>query len=237
MIMRIAPPLLLVMVSLSLAVLAGCGRDDAAKPPEKLTPVSVSPVLRRDLPVTESAVGAETALGVALDYDPSRIGTGARYIRLPFPEQVASRLRVGQAVTLSNFTEPERTARGQIREIRPPLNATTLSREVIVTVLESGWRPTGSVRGEVLLGIHSHALVIPEQAMVLRPAGAVVYVVEDGTAREKPVRIGIVRDGLIEILSGLKDGDSVAVDGAALLTGGARVAIRGAGKPAETPKP
>lgn len=247
---------LFLALALTLGV-AACGKGEPPKPPEKLTYITASGVAQQDLAVTESAVGAETALGIALDYDPTRIPGKTFYVRLPFPEHVASRLKIGQTVTLTGFADEGRSAQGRIREIRPALNASTLSREVIVAVNDHRWRPSGSVRGEVVLGVHQGALVVPEQAVVLRPAGnragmphpdvpmprapeaperpagggtpgtsAVVYVIEAEVARERVVKTGIARAGMVEIVQGLSGGETVAVDGAGLLTDGARIKLR-----------
>jgi len=210
-----------------LAAVAGCNRQEAAKPPERIVPVTTATVARKDLAIVESAVGSPTALDVAIAYDPTHVGTAALYVRLPFPEHVARELRVGQRVMLSGFGDGPPPVQGEIREIRPALNTTTLSREVIVAVKQPGrWHPGGSVRGEVVLGVHRNVLVVPEQAVVLRPAGTVVYVVEGETARERVVKTGTAREGAIEVTQGLSGNETVVVDGAGLLSGGARIKVR-----------
>lgn len=215
------------LLGLFLLALAACTSKEPPKPPERVVTVTAAPATQRDIAVTESAVGAETAVVAALGYDPTRTTTGAAYIRLPFPESIALQLKVGQPVRLSNFASPEQTVTGHIREIRPALNITTVSREVIVAVPRSRkWRPEGSVRGEVTLGVRKNAVTVPEQAVVLRPAGTVVYVVEGEVARERKVRPGIAREGVIEIADGLKPGETVVVDGAALLSDNVKVRIR-----------
>ena len=217
------PPLL--FGALLLSALAACGVKEAPKPPEKIVNATVAPVTVKDLPIAESAVGAETAIGLALDYDPTRLSGASFYVRLPFPEHVANRMRVGQTVTLTGFSDPAKTATGTIREIRPALDSTTLSREVIVAA-SGGWRPSGSIRGEVVLGVRKNALVVPEQAVVLRPAGSVAYVAEGETVKERVVQQGIQRGGEIEIVSGLNAGETVVVDGATQLTDGAKIKVR-----------
>jgi multidrug efflux pump subunit AcrA (membrane-fusion protein) len=224
----------LLLGALLLTALTACGVKEAPKPPEKIVNATIAPVTVKDLPIVESSVGAETAIGLALDYDPTRLAGATFYVRLPFPEHVANRMRIGQTVTLSSFADPAKTASGTIREIRPALDNTTFSREVIVAA-SGGWRPAGSIRGEVVLGVRKHALVVPEQAVVLRPAGGVVYVAEGETVKERIVQQGVRRDGEIEIISGLNAGESVVVDGAAQLTDGAKIKVRdGLSAPAAT---
>jgi len=213
-------------VTLAALMLIACGEKKQVKPPERIVNVTTAKVEKKDLPITESAVGMETALGMALDYDPTRTRGGTLYVRLPFPENVAQRLRSGQPVELSDFTQPGQTVRGTIREIRPALSATTLSRDVIVTVANNNWRPAGSIRGEVTLGIRRAALVVPETAVVLRPKGSVVYAVSGEHAKERVVTTGIQRDGFIEVRSGLEAGETIVVDGAALLSDGAKIKVR-----------
>lgn len=211
----------------ALVLSTGCGKQEAPKPPENIVNVTVAASRQTDVAITETAVGAETAIVSARGYDPTRVAGNASYIRLPFPQHVASQLKIGQPVTLNNFATPDKTARGVIQEIFPALDATTVSREVIVAVPHAReWRPEGSVRGEVVLSVRKNALVVPEQALVLRPAGTVVYVVQGETVEERPVRTGVVREGWIEILAGLKPSETVVVDGASLLTSGAKIKIR-----------
>ncbi|MGE5320488.1 MAG: efflux RND transporter periplasmic adaptor subunit [Hyphomicrobiaceae bacterium] len=205
---------------------AACGKKEEPTPQEKIVNVTVARVVARDLPVTESAVGGETWVSQAETYDPTRDLARRIYIRLPFPLEIVRRLRVGQEVTLTNFDDNRKTI-GVIREIRPALSTMTQTVEVIAEIRKPGaWRPSGSVRGEVTLDVHRHALVVPEQAIVLRPAGAVIYVVENGVAHARTVKTGIDREGIVEILEGVKAGETVAVDGAALLSDGAKVGVR-----------
>lgn len=208
-------------------VTAGCGKKEEQKPPEKIVNITTAQVVTRDLPLTESAVGSETWVSQADSYDPTRVAARRIYIRLPFPLDIVRRLRIGQPVTLINFEDGRKTS-GVIREIRPALSTMTQTVEVIAEVRNPGnWRPAGSVRGEVTLEVHRNMPVVPEQSVVLRPAGAVVYAVTDNVARAHTVKTGIQRDGVIEILEGIKPGQVVAVDGAALLSDGARVNVRG----------
>jgi membrane fusion protein (multidrug efflux system) len=214
-------------VLLVIAVIAiGCGKKEEPKPPENIANVTTTQVIARDLPLTESAVGSETWVSQADTYDPTRDLARRYYIRLPFPLDIVRRLTIGQSVTLTNFDDGKKTI-GVIREIRPALSTMTQTVEVIAEVKNpGGWRPAGSVRGEVTLEIHRHMPVVPEQSIVLRPAGAVVYVISDNVALAHPVKTGVQRDGMIEILDGIQPGWIVAVDGAALLTDGAKVSVR-----------
>ena len=217
-------PILPLVALAAVGLLTACGPKEAPKPPEKIVNVTTATVAQKDLPLTESAVGSATSLGFAQALDPTRLRRNSFSIRLPFPEHVARQLRIGQGVRLTSFDDPDKTATATIREIRPALDSTTQTMEVIAE-LPGGkaWYSVGSVRGEVTIGMRRAALTVPEQAVVLRPAGTVVYVTEGDVARERTVKTGVLRDGAIEIVAGLKASETVAVDGAALLSDGAKV--------------
>lgn len=223
-------PASVILLLVFFAIAASCTKKEAEKPPEKVVNITTARVQKKDLPVTESAVGNTTSLSVAQALDPNKMSRSALSIRLPFPEHVARQLRIGQNVRLTSFDENVKTATAYIKEIRPSLNSTTQTVEVIAE-LRAGhtWYSIGSVRGEVTIGIHRGALVVPEQAVVLRPAGSVVYVPEADSVQERVVQTGLARDGEIEIVQGLKAGETVAVDGAGMLSQGAKVKRRQAG--------
>ena len=61
-------------------------------------------------------------------------------------------------------------------------------------------------------------LAVPEQSVVLRPIGQVVYIVNKDKVEQRKVEIGINQNGVIEIISGLKENEIVALDGAGYLT-------------------
>lgn len=215
--------ILILITCMGLAV-GACEKKEAVKPEDKGVNITTAQVARKDMSVVESAVGTQTSLSMAKALDPTRIAARAPTVRLPFPAHVVRNLKIGQQVILSSFEKPDQTTPGHIVEIRPGLNTSTDSMEVIVEVSNGrGWNPSGSLRGEIVMAVNKGALVVPEQAVVIRPAGAVVYSVEKGVAQAHTVVTGVNRDGLVEIRSGLKAGNTVAVDGASLLTEGAKV--------------
>lgn len=148
-------------------------------------------------------------------------------IRLPFPETVAHRIKVGQSAKLSTPTAPDEEISGKITQLRPMVGAGSRSFDAIVEVANPGdWRPGSSVNGEVLIETHPGAVTVPEESIVLRPAGDVAYVVENGKAMQRVVKTGVKQGGYVEIVAGLRAGESVAVDGAGYLTDKANVAIK-----------
>jgi RND family efflux transporter MFP subunit len=146
---------------------------------------------------------------------------------LPFPETLAQRIAPGQPVTLSLPTRDDEPIEATVEEIRPMVGTGNSAIEAIVAFQNPGmWMPGASVRGRVVVARREQSVVVPEISVVQRPAGDVVYTVENGTAREHRVETGVRRDGWIEILSGLTAGATLATDGAGFLTDGAPVRSR-----------
>ena len=158
------------------------------------------------------------------------VGTARLHAHLPLPENSDRVIKPGLRVRLSAPAEPGRALEAKIDEIRPTVGATNRALDAIVKFDNDGtFRGGGSVDAKIVLAVRENALTVPEQSVVLRPAGKVVFVVteQDGrlTAQQRLVETGIRQDGYYEILKGLAPGDRVAVDGAGFLTNGTLVAL------------
>ena len=157
---------------------------------------------------------------------------------LPFPESAGQRLMRGQAVRLSSPLSPGMVIEGEVEDIRPTLTETSRSIDVIARFdnpagaeqLKGG----GSVDARVVIGRKESAVMVPEQSVVLRPAGKVVYAIVDGKAEQRKVEAGTRQNGKIEIIKGIAAGETIALDGAGFLSNGAAVSIQDRKKPATT---
>lgn len=158
------------------------------------------------------------------------VGTRRLQANLPLPESANSIIRPGLKVRLSVPSAPGREIDARIDEIKPTVTAQNRSLVAIVKFDNDGsFRGGGSVSAKIVIAVRENALTVPEQSVVLRPAGKVVYVlqqVEDRiTAQQRPVETGVRQNGYYEIVKGLQPGDRVAVEGAGFLTNGAVVAF------------
>ena len=147
---------------------------------------------------------------------------------LPFPEHIGARLKPGLKVRLTTPAS-DKLVESVIHELKPMITEGSRTIDVIADVQgELNWQPGASVTGTVVLGEQAAALMVPEQSLVLRPAGEVVYVVRNNAAgqavaNQAVVKTGARQNGLIEVLQGLNTNDIVVVDGAGFLTDGAPV--------------
>jgi membrane fusion protein (multidrug efflux system) len=84
--------------------------------------------------------------------------------------------------------------------------------------------PGTLVNAQIEVGRRAQALMVPEVAV----RDDVVWVVDPaGVAHRRAVDVGLVGDGMVEILSGLSPGDRVVVAGASLLSEGAHTRVVG----------
>lgn len=155
---------------------------------------------------------------------------------LPFPESVAHRLKPGLPVRLSSPQLPGKLIEGEIEDIRPSLIETSRAVEAIVRLHRSpgdaALRSGGSLDAQVIVDRKPVAVMVPEQAVVQRPAGRVVYRIAEGRAQQQAIETGVRQGGMIEILRGVHAGDTLALDGAGFLTDGAAVLVKDRGQSA-----
>ena len=78
------------------------------------------------------------------------------------------------------------------------------------------------------LAVEPGLVVAPREAIQNGQNGPFVYVVKDGVAHVAPVEVGRIQGGSIVVAKGLEGGEIVVVDGALLLTEGAKVSPRAA---------
>jgi membrane fusion protein, multidrug efflux system len=84
--------------------------------------------------------------------------------------------------------------------------------------------PGQYVNVRLLLGARRDALTVPAAAVQRSPDGSYAYVVnEDNTVRSRPIRVGLIQDGLAVIDQGLVAGERVVLDGQYKLKPGASV--------------
>jgi membrane fusion protein, multidrug efflux system len=160
------------------------------------------------------------------------VGMQRMRAHLLFPESAGNRIRPGLKVRLESPAAPGRQIETAIDEIKPTVNAGNRALDAIVRFESDngGFRGGGSVNARVVVEVKQGALMVPEQSVVLRPAGKVVYVIDNGRATQRVIETGMKQDGLQEVVKGLAPGEVIATDGAGFLSDGAAVTLADAAK-------
>jgi len=155
------------------------------------------------------------------------VGMSRMRAHLLFPEGAANRIRPGLRVRLESPAAPGKTVETRIDEIKPTVNAGNRALDAIVRFDsdDGAFRGGGSVNARVVISVRENALMVPEQSVVLRPAGKVVYVVRERRVEQRIVETGLRQDGMQEVTRGLAAGEIIATDGAGFLSDGAAVTL------------
>ncbi|PCM44090.1 efflux RND transporter periplasmic adaptor subunit [Marinobacter sp. ANT_B65] len=142
-------------------------------------------------------------------------------LNFSIPERFIGEISPGQKVQGKSPAYPEKIFNGELVELGTRIDE--LSRSLPVRALidnsEGRLRP-GQFMSVNLTLRERQALVVPEQAVMLRGAEQYVFVAEDGVARRVSVTLGSRMPGQVEIMQGLTREDQVVVTGQDRLSSG-----------------
>ena len=141
-------------------------------------------------------------------------------LRLAVPEREAAGIRTGQPVELTVEGDAKRHS-GRIARISPSISedSRTLMVEAEIPNPDGSLRPGGFARAEIVVLAGDTAVLIPASAIVTFAGIEKVVGVEDGKAVERKVRTGRRSGDRVEIVEGVKAGESVVVQPGNLVTG------------------
>jgi membrane fusion protein (multidrug efflux system) len=171
-------------------------------------------------PVGGVIESADSSLFVVEDLD-------TLILRVNVPERELAKLSVGQVAELSFDAVPNRTFAGRIALISPYVDSATATFAVRIRVSETGGvlRPGMFARVAIVYERKPDALQIPRTALLDGDGPPKVFVVSNGKAAERAVRLGLSSGAMIEVLDGLKDGEQVVVVGQGAVKPGAAVRV------------
>ena len=115
---------------------------------------------------------------------------------------------------------------GKVRLV--PVSVDTSSRLGKVKIsLDGGAKFIGSYAKAVIDLPEFRALALPAQAVSFTEAGAFATLIKDGKAQKRKIQTGLRENGLVQVISGVSEGDEVALKASALVNDG-EAAQRGA---------
>ncbi len=153
------------------------------------------------------------------------------YADFTLPERYLEQLEVGQTVELEVAAFPTEAFGGTLTAISPKVEETTRNVQLQATLdnPQTRLRPGMFARVFVLVGGMDSVLTLPRTAISFYPYGNSVFVIEgqgeDLVVARRQVSTGRVREGRIEVLSGLEVGDRVVSAGQLKLRSGQRVRV------------
>jgi len=150
-------------------------------------------------------------------------------VEFHLPEIDSSRVEVGQLVEVRVAPYPEEVFHARVGVVSPTIDPRTRTLRVKAALenCDSRLRPGLFARVDLGVSRRSGVRMIPEEAILRRADGAVVFrLVEDNRVERKIIETGRHRDGKVEVLDGLADDSQVVVRGHTRLVDGALVALR-----------
>ncbi len=146
------------------------------------------------------------------------------HLDFTLPESALSQVAIGQRIRAHSDAWPAETFEGIVTTVDSRVDPVTRA----VTARAELPNPLRKLRPGMLLEVDvergaRQTLAIPELALQQSGTQASVFRVEDGAVKQVPVTVGARRRGEVEILSGLKPGERIVVEGTVKLRDGAKV--------------
>lgn len=151
--------------------------------------------------------------------------------RAHIPQRDAALLKVGDPATIE-IPGLDKPTEGKVTLVSPALdpNSTTIEVWVQAKNPDGTLKPGSSVRLSMVSHTVRDALVVPASAVLTGADGSTTVMVigSDQRAHQSAVKVGIRQDENMQILEGLKEGQSVVVAGAYGLPDNSKVAVEAA---------
>jgi RND family efflux transporter MFP subunit len=144
--------------------------------------------------------------------------------RAEVPEARMREISVGKAVRVT--TADGSTLTGRVRAVAPTIHSGTRTGLVYVELPNPGSARAGMfARGEIETS-NARAYTLPMASVVVRDGYSYVFVVKGvNDVERRRIEPGRVRDGRVEVIAGLQDGERVVERGAGFLKDGDRINI------------
>ncbi|CAN5348876.1 efflux RND transporter periplasmic adaptor subunit [soil metagenome] len=153
------------------------------------------------------------------------VRTGTLRLRIDVPEAAIGKVTVGQGISLQTSAYPDRNFAGTVARMLPSLNSTarTLTVEAEVENVSNLLKPGQFATVRITQSKPENAVMIPASAVKAEGDVNKVYVVKDGAAREHIVQVGLLENNMIQIKTGIAEGDLIATTNVAQLFDGVLV--------------
>ena len=147
------------------------------------------------------------------------------------PEVFQSKVRVGQALSVTLDALPGQPFSGNVYAVNPQLD--TAGRAVVLRAQMTNkgglLKPGMFARVRLTLSETGDAVVVPEQSVAMQGDDQIMFRVVDGRALRTKVEVGQRHDGKAEIIEGVSATDTIVIAGWQRLRDGAAVRPSGGG--------
>ena len=207
-------------------------RVDPSEPGSSYT---LSPVLA---PINGSIIKTPLKVGTKVTTSSAVTTIGdiaSLQITAKIPERYVASLRTGLKAEISLEAYPDAVFAATVTHVSPVLDVNARTKEIVLTFDENDTRINAGMFGKVKLYTldYGGAVALPSDAVVTKGDKPYLYVVKsDDTVEQREITLGQSVDGVVQVLSGIEEGERVVVEGGQVLSNGVKVrdissAVRG----------
>ena len=169
----------------------------------------------------EAKLNSGTQVATIMDYS-------TMLLEINLPESAINEVKVGQKANITHYTLPKDTIIGEITELSPAISAETrtFKGKLMIDNKKMLIRPGMFVKADIVTESHSSTIIIPKNIVRNDRNRRTVFVVDQGIARAKQVRLGLEDKTSVEVLSGLDKDDQLVIRGFETLRDGSKVKIQ-----------
>ena len=146
-------------------------------------------------------------------------------VRSAVPESLVLQIHTGDRLMV-RVDAAQVLVQGTVVEIAPAADPASRTAPVVIDLPDHPDLRSGQFARVQLPGAGTRGLLVPASAVV--PVGQMdrVFVIKEGRAHLRLVRTGLKHQGMVEILSGLSAGETVAISDNRLLKNGQQVRVQ-----------
>jgi multidrug efflux pump subunit AcrA (membrane-fusion protein) len=146
-------------------------------------------------------------------------------VRIDIPEQSIPQIHVGESVSVAVAAYPERNFAGRIARVSPNVTASsrTLTVEAEVENSKAELKPGQFATVRILLPQSEAAVLVPQKALRTISGSTYVFVIKNGFAEQRLVQPGQIESDMVELKTGVRPDEVVAITNVDQLSDGAAV--------------
>lgn len=144
------------------------------------------------------------------------VGTEALRVDYSIPENMLDSVALGDLVVLHAAIYPKQKITAKLIFIAPSIDIKTHTIDCQATIISGDTtqlRPGMFVNVKQFINTNKTMIMVPEAAVVSANDKTVVYSVKSGRAKAIVVQTGIHKDGMVQIINGLKAGTQIISSG------------------------
>jgi len=152
-------------------------------------------------------------------------------VRVQLTEKDVGRIAEGQKVEVFVSAVSSEPLKGEVVNISPVADPRTRTYQMKVALANEASLLKGGMTAviKVATAVEKDTVIIPSEAVLTQQGLQIVYIVEEGFAMRRPVRIGLENQTSASVLEGVSAGEQVVISGQHYLEEGDRVTVIGGG--------